>query len=289
MVLLTAGAAAPRSRRPTGGRAGLGGALLALLAAVGCYNPTIVNGGLICAGGDGGARCPDGFQCSPVDNHCYQTGSACPTAAVTPICQEPPAAGSACNPSCQTGCACGRCNVGDDGAAVCAPFIGTQSLGQTCAPDRDDCQAGLICLLESCGARLGRCYQHCTTSAQCATGVSCDIPILDAAGNDTGFQTCDLAPQDCDPVAGGGCPATALGCYLDGAGSTICDCPHRALAAGSACDVYNDCAAGLACVAEAGVAGSHCRSICRPAASPSSCASGLRCVPTGSQYGYCAT
>jgi hypothetical protein len=266
-------------RRGAGGW-GLPAALL--LSLIGCYSPKIVDGGLICASG---GKCPDGFQCNPADNHCYTAGSGCATPAVTALCQDPPATGSACNPTCQTGCACGRCNVSGL-AAVCAPFIGTGALGQVCTPERDNCQAGFICLLEACGSQLGRCYRHCATAAQCPDGTSCEIPILNAAGTDTGFRTCGLAPQACDPIAKTGCPAAALGCYLDSAGSTICDCPSNAAVEGGACNTYNDCAAGLTCVGGSGTqGGSQCRPICLQ--SKPTCATGKTCLAVGSTYGYC--
>jgi len=261
----------------------------AALSGAGCYDPKIQDGGLACAPGDGGHRCPDGFECSAVDNHCYRSGGQCSKA--TPACQDAPRPGSACNPACQSGCSCGRCNISGL-AAVCAPFIGTKKLGEVCTPQRDDCDAGLICLLEACGSNLGRCYRHCATAAQCASGVACDTPILDGSGTDTGFLTCDLAPQDCDPIGRTGCPSPALVCYLgaDGggatAGATFCDCPSRMLAQDSACDAFNDCAPGLACAAGAGVSGKRCRPIC--AVGGSACASGQRCVaPSGARFGYC--
>jgi len=263
-------------------------AALALAGALGagCYNPKIQDGGLVCAVTDGGLRCPDGFQCSVVDNHCYRSGGPCAKAAS--LCQDPPRAGGACSPACQNGCECGRCNVSGT-AAVCMPFIGPNKLGEVCSPDRDDCGPGLICLLEACGNRLARCYRHCDTAAECASGVACETPILTSAGADTGFLTCDLAPQDCDPTAttaaATGCPGGALGCYVGQAGATFCDCPARALRENDACSAFNDCAPGLVCAAGAGGSGMRCRQACL-VASPV-CPGNQRCVAGAGKYGYC--
>jgi hypothetical protein len=257
---------------------------VSLAAASGCYNPTIADGGLVCA--DAGKACPDGFECNPIDHRCHKPSGQCSAPAVTPLCQDQPATGAACNPTCQTGCACGRCNVAGS-SAVCSPTVGTKTLAQTCSPTQDDCGPGLICLLESCGTGLGRCYRHCTTAGQCTGGAACVIPILDGMSRDTGFKTCDLAPQDCDPIARTGCPNAALTCFVDDAGQTICDCPGRAVpvADGGACTVFSDCAPGLACVATAGIVGPRCRQICLQARP--NCSNNLRCVPIGARYGYC--
>jgi hypothetical protein len=262
-------------------------AALALALPAGCYNPNIQDGGLICAATDGGLRCPDGFKCNTVDNHCYRSGGSCAQAA--PLCQDAPRAGSACSPACQIGCQCGRCNVsGLD--AICAPFIGPKKLGEVCASDRDDCGPGLICLLEACGDRLARCYRHCNSAAQCTGGAACETPILTSAGADTGFLTCDLAPQDCDPTAATaaatGCPNAALGCYVGPAGAAFCDCPAGALHENDACNAFNDCAPGLTCASGSGVSGRRCRPVCL-VANPTTCASAQQCVGNGGKYGFC--
>jgi hypothetical protein len=285
MELLSARPAlAPSRRRPARRHLPWLAALLPVLAWVGCYNPQIVDGGLVCA--DAGEACPDGFHCNPVDHRCHKAVPQCSTAPVTALCQEQPSAGTACNPTCQTGCACGRCNVAGT-AAVCTETVGTKQLSQVCTTGSDDCAPGLICLLESCGAQLGRCYRHCTSASQCQSGVACQLPILDSAGNDTNFKTCDLAPETCDPVARTGCLNAALNCYLDSGGATFCDCPsgNTPVAQGGACTGYNDCAAGLACVSVAGVTGLRCRQLCTQARS--TCNNGQRCIPAGATYGYC--
>jgi hypothetical protein len=307
-------------RRGDGGARPGGGAWLTLaclafgLAGGACYNPRIDDGNLACAAG----QCPDGFACL-ADNRCHHVGVTvdvgvppsdagapgsdaadgptpdanppmCTTAVVTPVCQQAPAAGQACNPGCQKGCACGRCNIVDR-SPQCVP-VGSAKLGDTCKPGaQDNCGAGLICLSEGCGNGLGRCYRHCAGDEQCP-GSICTIPILDQTGKDTGFRTCDVPAQSCDPVNNTGCPDPALACYLTSANQTLCDCanPHPADGGTSGgmndapCNVYNDCAAGFFCV-DSGM-GPRCHFVCL-VASPA-CPAG-RCIPsgTGSKYGYC--
>jgi hypothetical protein len=268
-------------------------ALLSLpLLAPACYNPSILDGGLQCA--DGGKPCPDGFTCRASDRRCWAVmPSTCSVPAPAAICQDAPAAGTACNPTCQTGCACGRCNV-SGAAAVCTTSIGPGKVGEICTPNKDNCAAGFICLLEAdtCGANLGRCYQHCTTTAQCGTGRICNIPILDGSNKDTGYKTCSLLAQACNPTVATGnlCPSAALGCYLMTTGATVCDCPNNATSAilGGVCNVYNDCAPGLVCAAVAGTVGSHCRQGCALMGT-NTCPSGPHCVAVGTTYGYCST
>lgn len=261
-----------------------------------CYNPSITDHGFICA--DAGKRCPDGFVCNPTTLRCDAVVK-CSVPKQTQICSDEPKAGTRCNPACQTGCACGRCNVAGADAS-CTTVIGTATLGQLCTPNKDNCASGLICLLEpsTCGTDVGRCYQHCTASgavaAQCGTGRSCEIPILDSAGKDTTYRTCGLASQPCNPIAitNNGCPSAAFGCYLNTAGAaTYCDCPNTTtlVILGGSCAAYNDCAAGLVCTTSAGSVGPHCRQVCTQSNSGggTSCPNGQRCVPIGATYGYC--
>ena len=262
-------------------------ALLLPAWSLACYNPTITDAGLQCA--DAGKACPDGFECDATDHKCHATVK-CSTPAVTPLCQDAAKAGAMCNPTCQVGCACGRCNV-VGASPICSTSVGTVKLGQVCTPgNKDNCEPGFICLLESCGTNLGRCYQHCTTTAQCGTGRTCEIPILDGTtGRDTGYRTCSLQTQPCNPVAAAaanGCPSASLTCFLNTDGTSFCDCPNDPPAIlGAVCSVYNDCGTGLVCTPSANSAGTHCRQACTVA--NSACANGQRCVPEGATYGYC--
>ena len=275
-----------------------GPALTALVAAAfaasGCYKPDIAEGGLACA--EVGKACPDGFQCA--NGRCYQNPPSngvaggepmCASPPVTPVCQDAPRTGESCNPTCQKGCECGRCNVVASGHTACVPS-GTVKLGEVCKiGSSDNCAPGLICLTESCGNNLGRCYKHCTTTDQC-DGTICQIPILDSHSNDTGFKTCDVPPHACDPVNNTGCPDPAFNCYLTSASLTLCDCPGTTAGGknGDPCTIYTDCAPGYVCVSGGGgVAAAHCRFACS-VASPA-CSAGTSCIPTGTgaQYGYC--
>jgi hypothetical protein len=286
-------------RRPSGtgrGRRGAAATVVAGLAAVllgGCYKPAIDEGGFVCA--VSGKRCPDGFQCA-ADNHCYQNPSVidagsepmCASPPVTPTCQDAPKVGQVCNPACQKGCDCGRCNVVGSNAA-CVPS-GTITLGEVCKlGNADNCAPGLICLQEACGNGLGRCYLHCTSNDQC-DGTICQIPIEDATGQDTGFRACDVPGRACDPVNNTGCPNPALNCYLTSGNMTLCDCPSNPGQAGgmkgALCTIYSDCAPSWVCATALGETAPHCHLACNALAS--SCP-GSTCVTTGTspKYGYC--
>jgi hypothetical protein len=256
-----------------------------LAAVVGCYRPSIEDGGFLC--NTDGKPCPDGFSC--VQGRCMRGGADdggannCTFDVVAQLCDDPANAGEMCNPACQTGCPCGRCNVAN-GKSICTA-VGTKMLGEKCNPTADDCGAGLICLGEMCGNHLGRCYQHCDKDQQCTgNGSLCQIPILDAQGLDSGYKVCDLATQTCDPIADTGCPDPALHCYLTSGDQTLCDCANRNQTLNQDCSLYNDCAPdmGLVCVTVSGV--SRCMFACDQTAPV--CA-GKPCVATGAKYGYC--
>jgi hypothetical protein len=278
--------------RPWGGLAPL--ALLAgLAAAAGCYNPSIKDGGFLCNSTPGKPACPDGFVCG-TDHVCRTSATAqsdasvCTSPPVTPVCQDSPPAGHECNPACQTGCECGRCNLVGSVARCTAP--GARTLGQVCTLSSDNCAAGLVCLAEACGNVLGRCYQFCNGNAQC-NGTICQIVVQDMSGADSSFRACDLAPQDCNPVSNTGCPDPALNCYVTSTSQTLCDCPNVTppRMSGDSCMLYNDCAAGYVCISGVGgLSGARCYAVC-DVGNPA-CPLGRACIPTsaGSKYGYCA-
>jgi hypothetical protein len=264
-----------------------------IVAGAGCYNPKIQEGGFLCA--EVGQQCPVGFMCA-ADHRCRKNAVTisdagepmCSSPPVTPTCQDGARAGNDCNPACQKGCDCGRCNVVAS-VARCVPS-GPVKLGEVCKlGNADNCGPGLICLQEACGNGLGRCYHHCSTSDQC-DGTICQIPIEDSAGKDTGFLACDVPGQTCDPVSNTGCPSPALNCYLTSANQTLCDCPSSPTAMGKEndpCTIYSDCAPAFVCISGVGgVPGAHCHFACS-VANPS-CPSG-HCIPAtaGSKYGTC--
>jgi hypothetical protein len=285
----------------------------------GCFKPNIRDGGFLCA--PSGKACPDGFHCG-ADGFCErmpvttaphvdggvegggsdakrdtatdgggETGACTP---ITPLCADNPDAGEDCSPACQRGCACGqRCNV-VDGKPACVP-AGTVTLGELCNSNADNCAPGLICLLETCGNGLARCYQHCTKDAQC-NGTACTINIEDNKGAMTSYYTCDVPPRACNPIDGSGCPSLSFNCYLTSANRTLCDCPGAGKAGmnNDPCSFYNDCAAGFICIS--GVNGQttpHCHFVCdiSMASCPPSGDGGTQtCSPTGdaAKYGYCS-
>jgi hypothetical protein len=308
--------AARRRQRDAWARAlGLGAAVLALGG--GCYKPNILDGGFVCA--SSGQACPDGYQCG-ADMHCWlHPDTAAPppppppqdtgmesmmtidadadAGGGEPMCQPPPtlcadgpAAGDACSPACQKGCACGRCNV-VAGKAACVA-AGSIPEGGVCNAAADDCAPGYICRLEMCGNGLARCYRHCTSAAQCG-GSSCTLAIYDSNNKPTGFSTCDVPKQDCNPLGGvaSGC-APALSCYLTNANQTLCDCPRKAPAPGGngdACTIYSDCSDGFICIQLNGQSSAHCHFVCEVGAAGSCPQSEPQCVPAGTnaKYGFC--
>jgi hypothetical protein len=266
-------------------------ALVLGAAVLACYRPTIQDGGLLCdlTVVDESFQCPEGFKCA-ADNHCWRDPTkvkgdggdgkpACQLPFVTPLCADPPAAGQACNPACQTGCECGRCNVVGGVPTCVAP--GGIKLGEVCKLGAEDnCAPGLYCQREGCGNELGRCYRHCTKNDQC-TGSVCSFTI-DA----TAFKLCEVAPQTCDPLNDTGCPSPALHCYITSGDQTLCDCARNATGkglTGDPCVFYSDCAPGYVCFRSAGEE-PKCRAACL-IATPA-CGAGEACTG-GTKYGHC--
>src|SRR5581483_1408591 len=141
----------------------------------------------------------------------------------------------------------------------CDVAPGPKMVGEACMLGADDCTAGLICLKESCGTNLGRCYQYCSgtpTDNTCPSGLRCDININDKDGGMTSYTVCELPNQACNPAgATSGC-ATGLACYVDSTNATSCSCPGTA-ASGARCTFPTDCAPGYTCVGIGGV--NQCR------------------------------
>jgi hypothetical protein len=254
----------------------------------GCYRPSIQPGGLLCA--DGGA-CPEGFHCGANDRRCHPgaTSMCLPDAAVAQLCTDQPL-GSPCDPICQQGCACGRCNLNGETLA-CVPS-GSKLRGDLCNLDNDDCVAGLVCLRELCspqspdaGQQFGRCYRYCAGDQHC-DGRSCNVEIETAAA--TTLWACELPPRTCNPVGGSdSCGHGLLGCYVDSNGSTFCECAGDAGDA-EPCNVFTSCVPGFRCVQQGGGTTPRCRRVCR--LGESDCASTSTCTatPGDSMFGYCA-
>lgn len=279
----------PTAGQRRGGAPGLVIAVLVVLGApsISCYKPTIQDGGFICLDG----LCPEGFVCAS-DNHCWRDPASVPMVdagmeptcsfpTVTPLCSDPPAPGQACNPSCQTGCDCGRCNVVGGVPKCVAP--GTVKQGELCKLGAEDnCAPGFYCQKEACGNNLGRCYRHCTKSDQCG-GSICGFAI-----EGTPFNVCEVSLQTCDPINDTGCPSSSLHCYITSGDMTLCDCARNAPnkgVAGDPCVFYSDCAPGFVCFRNA-LETAKCRPACT-IVSPA-CAAGDSCSG-GTKYGHCGT
>ena len=298
-------------------RAAVAAVLAFALSSIACYKPTITDNGFQCSAA---LQCPDGYTCG-ADNHCslhpltvvkpvdsgMDTGMMtmvdggpdammCATP-VTSLCAAGPAAGDTCSPSCQNGCgACVRCNV-VDGKPACVP-PGTVKVGDVCTPgDVDNCAPGLICLLESCGNGLARCYRHCTSNDQC-DGTACTITINDNDNQPTPFTTCDVPARTCDP--GGSddrLPGSRAGLLPHERGQDALRLPGKPATQGgngAACNLYSDCAPGFFCIASGnGQTTPHCHFVCNVAAPscPQDPSTGMpaACLPvgTGSPFGSC--
>ena len=255
-------------------------ALLALVvaAAAACYKPNIMNGGLGCS--DAGT-CPEGFVCSPIDNHCYKpdAGPSCPAnmAHVTPLCSDPPASGSVCNPACQTGCACGRCTV--VGTVTACTVVGPKTEGSLCNPAADDCASGLGCVRELCGTNVARCRKFCRLKPDCSGHEFCS-DIFGPA------YVCQApAVPTCNPLDGSGCPDPVLTCYVNGP-DTICSCTGTGQE-GADCTSTGRCAPGFTCLTT--MAGTNCFKVC-DSNSPQCTATNPACHPqfgASLQFGFC--
>ena len=248
--------------------------IAALGAAIGCYNPQIVDGGLRCAPGN---VCPENFRCAS-NGRCYRGDAGIdreikPTCtSVTPdasTCSRAPATGQACNPACESGCSCGWCSV-VNGAATCVMGTpGTKQIGDLCDPTKTaDCAPGLACHAE-CGK--GRCYKYCETSADCPTGAACN-----AAGGTLCSQQQD---STCNPVTMSGCPS-GYGCYPTGS-TPYCDCAGT-VAPGAPCSVTRECTPGNGCVGTAS-SPAVCQKVCK---TTTDCNGSGNCTLVG-MYGYC--
>jgi hypothetical protein len=250
----------------------------------GCYKPKIQDGGLLC--GDGGA-CPEGFKCR--DGKCRNTPpTVCPATNphVDMICPAQP--GSPCDPICQTGCPCGRCNL--NGYALDCTIAGTKDTGAICNTTQDDCAPGNVCL-NDCDGKIARCYRFCETgsasSPSVCAGQLCDVPVNDPDGGATELSVCEPPVRACNPVGDSGdCGSAALGCYITSNGVTACDCKGAAQL-GDPCGPYNSCAAGLRCVFVNGA--TTCFQTCL--VSMPDCAAPKVCkqAPGSPTYGYCDT
>jgi hypothetical protein len=274
------------SQRKSAWAAWVAAVLVTSATTSGCFNPKIVDGGLLCA--DGGL-CPDGYHCA-ADGTCKKGGpTKCQPASphIAQICAPDP--GIDCDPVCQSRCDCGRCTLSGS-KLTCVP-AGTKKRGDVCTPGADDCQPGNVCLADCDAAGFGRCYRFCGKGSirhpeLCDNGQDCDVPVNDQGVTD--LWVCPAPLKTCNPGGNGSdCGDPALACYLDGNGvATTCECQGKKPPDGD-CSVFNSCVAGYRCVAIGTINGGAptCLKTCAP--SGSDCPSGT-CNPIGaSAFGYC--
>jgi len=255
---------------------------------VGCFKPTIQDGGLLCAGGADGGVCPEGYFCSANGTCRKGTKMACLPASphLEPICA--PDQGTDCDPICQSRCDCGRCTYNGTGL-VCMP-AGTKERGALCNPAADDCAPGNICRRDC--KTIARCYRFCgkdgSNRRDVCGGQNCQIFLDDALGNAAGIAVCDPPIQACNPVGDSNtCGSSELGCYVqDTTGETVCDCEGTGTP-GAACGPFNSCIPGFRCLGLSATAAPICVKTCRIGGTdcaPNACAS---IGGSGGEFGYC--
>ncbi|PRP92650.1 hypothetical protein ENSA5_48320 [Enhygromyxa salina] len=165
-------------------------------------------------------------------------------------------------------------------ANKCMPILGDKSWGEACTLSdyneaQDDCDGEGFCwnLEWSEGELHGTCVPFCVGSPQdlmCPTGWGCLFSGAVA-----------LCSKQCDPLAQD-CPLD-YGCYWAG-GAFDCALTGTPSGPNQACDNYNDCLPGLACVGKALVPGCEgndpncCTSWC-DLDGPDPCAPPLGCAP----------
>lgn len=216
--------------------------------------------------------------------------------------------GSGCISDAQ--CASGRCiNASGTQCGSCAPQL---SLGADCR-ETYSCGTGMLCSGSSspvCAARaIAGEGQTCSDVVACAQGLRCSgtstatvcRALVAPGGSCAGGLGCDegghyYCDQDfiCSlrPAAGASCAVTACtsGLICDGTSRT-CRTPKSSLAADQACEVGDQCAAGLGCSRSSGdgkprrcIAYAQMGQDC----TTSVCADGLVCSGIGTASPRCA-
>jgi hypothetical protein len=262
-------------------------AFLVGCAGVGCYKPDITDGGLRCATGVDGGVCPEGFHCAPNGTCRAGPKMVCTTAspAIQPLCTA--AIGAECDPICQNGCECGRCNL--VGASLMCVPPGNKQRGDLCNAANDDCAPGNVCIAYCGPSKPARCYRFCskgeTTDHSKCEGNKCDIPVNPGVPPD--WIVCEPPLEKCNPVGDNSdCkePST-YGCYVGPTGSPVCDCRGTFVEDG-VCGPYNSCLPGLSCVQLRAGEPALCLKTCR--LTGNDCPGGAPCSPAGyDTYGFC--
>jgi len=280
------------ARSGTGSIAALGLAV-SLALAIGCYKPSVLSGGLQCAGPP--KPCPDGYTC---------VGTVCVSSSTAPDA----AAGTGGH---------GGTGGGDHGGTGGQPGTGGQlgtggivatggvmgsggssgaprGVGETCSitnlgtPDQsDNCQTGAVCV-EDCAQTV--CFRTCSSDDDCP-GSSCTRMTT------SGTRICEVSYTACDPHAPNGQQGCggATSCYLlssapapGGGDRTVCDCPKDEGALGTACTDSRDCFPGLVCPVSTAPGGGFCRQACDPSMVVNTgCLLLTACNRYGTKWGYC--
>jgi hypothetical protein len=222
---------------------------------------------------------------------------------------------------------------GSDGSAAAPPpdasSSGDSGSGGTCVPPlpggacgltpQCGCAAGMTCDDDPSGSGLTLCvsagtepaYRSCTTTSQCAVGLSCMDgackPLCNTAADCLGAgRTCDqvrfegfavpgwlVCSSACDPTNPGASCGPGVTCLPGGATSTDCVGPAGGGTGPASCGPAFPCAPGYDCVYGADAGTYDCHKWCKVGGSD--CAAGETCgaPPTGSlvldgtTYGVC--
>jgi hypothetical protein len=260
-------------------------ALLIGCAIAGCYKPNVRDGGLLCA--DAGV-CPEGFHCAP-DGTCHKGPKmACPAASphIAPLCQ--PSSGSPCDPICQGGCECGRCNLVGTGL-MCVP-PGTKQRGDVCDVANDNCAPGNTCLAYCGAGKPARCYRFCgkgdVQDPSLCGGNNCDISVN--PGGQPEWKVCEPPLESCNPIGDNNdCVApTTYGCYVGPTGEPVCDC-RGTVPGGAVCGFYNACLPGFSCLALQAGQDALCFKTCLLLTPDCPAATTCTPLPGNDTYGFC--
>ena len=205
---------------------------------------------------------------------------------IDPIC--PTTLGSDCDPICQGGCECGRCNLVGN-ALMCMP-VGTKKRGEVCDVANDNCVPGNVCIAYCGAGKPARCYRFCskgaTTDHSLCGGNNCDVPAN--PGGQPEWMVCEPPLEGCNPIGDNNDCAepSTYGCYVGPTGSPVCDCRGTTPDDG-VCGPYNSCVPGFSCVQLRPGEPALCVRTCR--LTGSDCPGGAPCnqLPGNDTFGFC--
>lgn len=233
--------------------------LVSSLCLVGCFSPSIEDGGFACGRGD---TCPQNYYCA--QSRCWSYYGPGPE----PI---TPDAGSADVVS---------ADLGVDSVSTPEVAQPLRLLGETCDPRNagtaqrtDNCAVGLVCID---GNTQSVCFKRCTDSAECGQA-SCENRSPEPGAAEV--SVCGLPAATCSPRDLASCPGQRA-CYLS-ENRTVCE-----ITTGDnvrmACTYSRECLPGYACATGAGAG--YCRQMCDDV---SLCPTGTTCRPVVGVLGYC--